>query len=94
MEDNALEVSRLGVADEVLDGFGCLRWEEPHMDIAKGGVDGGGRGEGGGERFCEGIGGGDGLDFACRALVENIAVARFVISEELTWIDVQLDMHT
>lgn len=41
VEDDPLEVSTPGVADEVLDCLWCLLREEPYMDVAERGVDGG-----------------------------------------------------
>lgn len=52
------------------------------MNVSEGGVDSGGGGEGGTERFREGVvGGGNGLDFASRALVEDVTVAGFIVSD-------------
>lgn len=41
MEDHPLEVSTPGVADEIFNGFRCVLREQPHMDVAERGVDGG-----------------------------------------------------
>lgn len=47
MEDDTLKVARLRMSDEVLDRLRGLNWEQPHVDVAKGGMDGCGGGEGG-----------------------------------------------
>lgn len=50
------------------------------MDVSKGGVNGGGGGEGSTERFGEGVvGGGNGLDFASGTFVENVTVPGFIV---------------
>jgi len=82
MEDNAFVVATTRVANKVLHCFGCLLREETNVDITNRGVDGGSVGKVGGPGGC-GYGGRgcNGLLFASRLLVENVAIARLESEE-------------
>lgn len=79
MEDHAFEVPAARMSDEVLDGLRRLLGEEPEVHVPLRCV------------YCRGMriwrraaqlrgrGGGDALFFACRALVEDIAVALVLV---------------
>ena len=78
VEDDAVVVPAPRVAHEVLHGLGSLLWEQPQVHVAQRRVDRRGRRERcRARRRCGRRGSGDRLLFPRRALVEDIAVARF-----------------
>lgn len=81
VEDDTLEVAALRMTDEVLDCLRSLLREEPDVNVAERSVDGRGRSQGCSKRLHVSGCRCNCLLVACRALIEDIAIPRFISVE-------------